>query len=63
MSILADSGPDVFNALGDIDEIPDVMCMGGGGYATTTNTYTGPDLMPGTVAYRKVTLSWANGGY
>jgi hydroxymethyl cephem carbamoyltransferase len=23
------SGPDVFNALGDIDEIPDVMCMGG----------------------------------
>jgi predicted NodU family carbamoyl transferase len=23
------SGPDVFNALGDIDEIPDVICMGG----------------------------------
>ena len=39
---------DVFNVLGELDELPDVICTGG--WCHEKRNYSGRMLMPGTVA-------------
>ena len=53
------SGRDVFDALGELDEIPDVICTGGWWPARPRRIYMG--RMFSTGACRRATLSWTDG--
>ena len=55
------SSRDVFDALGEIDDIPDVICTSAGGHETTTSTCTGRMFSIG--AFRRATSSLTNGAY